>query len=133
MKHLFFTLLLLTTPAAWAEWEETTLTGKENNAHYHDKSSIKGVRGIIRMQTMINYPEEKTLKSGDKFQSMVRIDGYDCKYEKTAQIKVTYFSGPMGTGNTVFAYIVKNSELDWEPFSASSIEETHWKIACGKN
>ena len=133
MKRLLCTLLLMTNSVAWAEWEQTNHTGKESGTCYHDKSSIKGNGDAIRMQTMINYSEEKNLKSGDKFESLIRLDGYDCKYEKTAPIKVTYFSGAMGTGNIVYAYTVKNSDLEWEPFAASSLDEKHWKIACGKN
>ena len=133
MKQLLFTLLLMASSVAWAEWEQTNHTGKESGTYYHDKSSIKGNGDAIRMQTMINYSEEKNLKSGEKFESMVRLDGYDCKYEKTAPMKVTFFSGPMGTGSIVFAYAVKNSDLEWEPFSPSSLDEKHWKIACGKN
>ncbi len=133
MKKPFFILLLLTNSVAWAEWEQTSHTSGENNTHYHDISTIKRTGGITRMQTMINYSVVKNLKSGDKFESLVRLDGYDCKYEKTAPIKVTYFSGSMGTGNVVFTYTVKNSELEWESFSASSLDEKNCKIACGKN
>ncbi len=132
MKRLLFTLLFIAHPLVWAEWEQTNHAGKENSVHYHDKSSIKGTNGMVRMQTLIDYSGEVTLKSGVKFSSMVRIDGYDCKYEKTAPIKVTYYSEAMGTGNIVYASIVKNSDLEWESFSPSSLDEKHWKIACGK-
>jgi len=133
MKRLLFTLLVATCSEAWAEWEQTNHVGKDNSTHFHDKSSIKSVGGITKMQSLMNYADEKTLKSGDKFESVVRQDGYDCKYEKTAVIKVTYFSGTMGAGNIVYSYIVKNSDLEWEPFSPSSLDEKHWKIACGKD
>jgi hypothetical protein len=39
----------------------------------------------------------------------------------------------MNGGSIVFSYIVKNSELEWEPISSSALGEKYWKIACGKN
>ena len=133
MTRLIFLLLLMTGSAARAEWEQTHHVGGETSTHYHDKSTIRGTGGIVRMLTMINYSVEKNLKSGGKYESMKRLDGYDCRSETTAPITVSYFSGSMSSGSLVFTYTVKNSELEWEPIIPSSIGEKHWKIACGKN
>ena len=133
MTRVIFVLLLITGSVARAEWEQTHHIGSEASTHYHDRSTIKGTGGIVRMLTMINYSVEKNLKSGGKYESMKRLDGYDCRSETTAPITVSYFSGSMGSGSLVFTYTVKNSELEWEPIIPSSIGEKHWKIACGKN
>lgn len=133
MTRVIFVLLLITGSVARAEWEQTHHVGGETITHYHDKSTIRGTGGIVRMLTMINYSVEKNLKSGGKYESMKRLDGYDCRSETTAPITVSYFSGSMSSGSLVFTYTVKNSELEWEPIIPSSIGEKHWKIACGKN
>ena len=133
MTRIIFVLLLITGSVARAEWEQTLHIGSEAGTHYHDQSTIKGTGGTVRMLTMINYSVEKNLKSGGKYESMKRLDGYDCRSETTAPITVSYFSGSMGSGSLVFTYTVKNSELEWEPIIPSSIGEKHWKIACGKN
>jgi hypothetical protein len=123
----------MTCSFAQAEWEKTNHVGEQTSAYYHDKSTIKVTGGIIKMLTMIDYSVAKNLKSGAIYQSVNRLDGYDCKYETMAQIKATYFSGSMNGGSIVFSYIVKNSELEWEPISSSALGEKYWKIACGKN
>lgn len=133
MKYLTYLLLLMTCSFARAEWEKTVNVGEQTSTYYHDKSTIKATGGIIKMLTMIDFSEAKNLKSGAIYESVKKLDGYDCKYETMAQISATYFSGPMSNGNIVFAYIVKNSELEWEPISSSPIGEKYWKIACGKN
>lgn len=133
MKQLIFVLLMMTGSVAWAEWEQTYHVADKTSTHYHDKSSIKGVGGIVKMLTMINYSVEKHLKSGAKYESVKRLDGYDCRSETTAPITVSYFSEPMSGGSLIFSYTVKNSELEWEPILTHSLSEKHWKIACGKN
>lgn len=133
MKRLVFALFLMTSTFARAEWEQTNHAGQETSTYYHDKSTIKGTGGIVRMLTMIDHSVPKVLKSGASYESVKRLDGYDCRFEKIAPVTVTYFSGPMNSGNIVFSYTVKNSELEWEPFIPSSLEEKHWKIACGKS
>ena len=133
MKYLTLLLLLMTCSGAWAEWEKTTHVGEQTSTYYHDKSSIKATGGIIKMLSMIDFSVAKNLKSGASYESVKRLDGYDCKYETMAQITATYFSGSMNSGNIVFSYTVKNSELEWEPISSASLGEKYWKIACGKN
>jgi len=133
MKRLIFVLLLMTCSVAWADWEKTNHVSDETSTYYHDKSSIKGTGGIVKMLTMINHSVEKNLKSGGKYESVKRLDGYDCRSETTAPITVSYFSGSMSSGSVVFSYTVKNSELEWEPIIPSSLWEKHWKIACGKS
>jgi hypothetical protein len=123
----------MTCSGAWAEWEKINHVGEQTSTYYHDKSSIKATGGIIKMLSMIDFSEAKNLKSGARYESVKRLDGYDCKYETMAQITATYFSGSMNSGNVVFSYTVKNSELEWEPISSSSLAEKQWKIACGKN
>jgi len=123
----------MTCSGAWADWEKTTHVGEQTGSYYHDMSSIKATGGIVKMLSMIDFSIAKNLKSGASYESVKRLDGYDCKYETMAQISATYFSGPMSNGNIVFAYIVKNSELEWEPISSSPLGEKYWKIACGKN
>ena len=133
MKYLTLLLLTMTCSGAWAEWEQTNHIGQETGSHYHDKSTIKTTGGITKMLTMIDFSEAKNLKSGARYESVKKLDGYDCKYETMAQITATYFSGSMSSSSIVFSYTVKNSELEWEPISSSSLGEKHWKIACGKN
>jgi hypothetical protein len=133
LKYLTFLLLLMNCSGAWADWEKTNHVGEQTSTYYHDKSTINATGGIIKMLTMIDYSVAKNLKSGASYQSVNRLDGYDCKYETMAQIKATYFSGSMNGGSIVFSYIVKNSELEWEPISSSALGEKYWKIACGKN
>jgi hypothetical protein len=133
MRRPIFLLFLMTCSTAWAEWEQTNHAGDETSTFYHDKSTIKGTGSIVKMLTMINYSVEKNLKSGGRYESVKRLDGYDCRSETTAPITVSYFSGSMSSGSIVFSYTVKNSELEWEPIIPSSLGEKHWKIACGKN
>ena len=133
MKYLTFLLLLMNCSGAWAEWEKTNHVGEQTSTYYHDKSSIKTTGGITKMLTMIDFSAAKNLKSGASYESVKKLDGYDCKYETMAQITATYFSGSMNSGSIVFSYTVKNSELEWEPISSSPLGEKHWRIACGKN
>ena len=133
MKYLTFLLLLVNCSGAWAEWEKTNHVGEQTSTYYHDKSSIKTTGGITKMLTMIDFLAAKNLKSGASYESVKKLDGYDCKYETMAQITATYFSGSMNSGSIVFSYTVKNSELEWEPISSSPLGEKHWRIACGKN
>ena len=133
VKRLTFLLLLMTSSVACAEWEQTPHKGEETSTHYHDKSTIKGTSSVVKMTTMIDYSVAKNLKSGNQYASVKRVDGYDCRYGTSAPITVSYFSGSVSTGELVYAYTVKNSDLEWEPVAASALIEKHWKIACGKD
>lgn len=81
----------------------------------------------------INYASFKKLKSRASYESVKRLDGYDCKYESVAQITATYFPGSINSGNIVYSYTVINRYLEREPISSSLQGEKHWKIAYGKN
>ena len=89
MKYLTSLLLLMTCSGAWAEWEKTTHIGEQTSTYYHDKSSIKATGGIIKMLSMIDFSVAKNLKSGASYESVKRLDGYDCKYETMASRLIT--------------------------------------------
>ncbi len=79
----------MTCSFARAEWEKTNHVGEQTSTYYHDKSTIKATGGIIKMLTMIDFWEAKNLKSGAIYESVKKLDGYDCKYETMAQISAT--------------------------------------------
>ena len=129
MRILFFMLMII-CPLSWAEWERTAETGKMD--FYHDKSTIRRNGLIAKMWALIDYQEEQSDSSGNRYKSQKVFRIANCGEEIVAVISFSQFSGSMGNGESNLTAVYKESEWIWVPISPGSIAEKEWKIACNK-
>lgn len=133
MKRLLFVALMMVCSAAWAEWEFIGEAGDGDNKRliYVDKSTIRKKGAISRMWNLEDYYSVQT-QSDDRYMSSKEFLAYNCGEETVAVISVSWHSGAMGGGNTVFSATIQEREWKWEPVAPGTAGEAKWKIACGK-
>lgn len=127
MKRLLLGLMLLMiATAASAEW---TIAGdNENFNQYVDKATIRRDGNFVKMWDLLDYKRVKVIGGKSDLSQRTQKE-YDCKEEKVRILVLTSFSGQMGNGT--INYDDSNTEK-WRPVAPGTVNETLWKIACGK-
>ena len=128
MKKLLLGLMLLATAtAASAEW---TQSGEgESFIHYVDIATIRRNGNLVKMWSLTDYKTVKIVAGQSNF-SYKKQSEWDCKDEKGRKLAHTWFTGQMGSGTV--NYTDSRTE-EWSPIEPESVNETLWKIACGKS
>jgi hypothetical protein len=128
MKRLLMGLMLLVTAtAASAEW--TRVDSNDQLISYVDRATIRRNGNFVKMWNLMDYKTVRTL-AGISYLSSKTQQEYDCKEEKVRILAFTWFAGKMGNGKVV--YWDSDTGGKWSPIEPGSINETLWKIACGK-
>lgn len=113
--------------SAAAEW--VSVTGDNNFTAYFDSATIRKTGNMVKMWVMFDFKKTARDEKNNPYISLVAQMEYNCNEEQTRQLYMTQFSGNMTKGEVV--YSGRGSE-NWEPVSPHSMNETFWKIACGK-
>ena len=130
MKHLlFFTLLVLSSEPAYAEWVKVSDGDEAGKTVYVDPATIRRNSNLIKMWQFHDYKTVQTV-GGVRFLSAKEQWEFDCAEERSRVLALKEFSGNMGSGTMVDT----NSQVGkWIPVMPGSIGHTVWTVACGKD
>jgi hypothetical protein len=121
-------MFIITTKSVLAEWELVSFQGDDRVLV--DKSSIRKNGEMVMMWSMIDYylPQKNNL---DKPHLSTELyDEYDCRNQSVRYISTLKFSKNSGRGENLSSHTDNNKHF--EPINPKSMDETLWKIACGK-
>lgn len=125
------TLLVLSSGPAYAEW---VLVGRDDTTGmtlYIDPDTIRRRADLVEMWALYDY---KTAQSAgrDSYLSKKVQSEYICTEEVRRMLRVTEFSGNMGSGKVVHmkSYLF-STEPRWTPIRPG-VGQTLWKVACNK-
>jgi len=130
MKKLLLTLLLTVVSSnAMAEWVYVTETKKEKEKAdgfiaYADPTSIRKTGNRVKMWSLGDY---KITREEFGVTSSKSQDEYDCKEKKKRVLFISFYSGHMGKGESLF---ILNERGNWKPTLLGSADEAILKFAC---
>lgn len=128
IKLLVALLLALASANVMADWVAVVGDGKLNA--YADVGKVTRQENIARMPVLYN-PGAGQKRSGESsLLSTQVLYEYDCEDRLYRIVEVTVFSDDMGSGSVVDS---SDTVGKWKAMYPSSISETFWKMACGKN
>lgn len=112
-----------------AEW---TKIGESNDkggyTAYADLASIYKAGNKAKMWVFFDYKIEQKVSGVIYLSEKIRRD-YDCEEEHMRTLAYSLFSWNMERGKVVRKY---NQPQKWEVVQPESMDETEWKVACGK-
>ena len=129
MKRLLLVCLMMTCSVSWAKWEISSVV--DDDAYYIDRSTIRRKGDVSRIWILRDIASTQE-DNGDVYKSTKQLKLYNCKEETSVILSLLRTSGPMGSGEVVWSMTKKDNELIWDPIVPASVDETLWKIACGK-
>jgi Surface-adhesin protein E len=127
MRKIILTLVLsVVCGNTMAEW--TDVGGNDYSTVFADPASIRKVDNYEEMFSLYDTDIAETI--GDiSFMSSKSLDEYDCKRKQSRTLAFYWYSGNMGEGKILYG----NTDVGkWSLDLPKSINETLWKIACGK-
>jgi hypothetical protein len=129
VRLIFFTLLILNSSVAYAEWVKVSDSDDAGKTVYVDPTTIRRNSNLVKMWQFFDYKTVQTV-GGVRFLSNKEEWEFDCVEERSRSLGLKEFSGNMGSGTVVFT----NSQVGkWLPVVPGSIGHTVWKIACKKD
>ena len=128
-RLLIFTLLLLSSAPAYAEWVKVGDGDEAGKTVYVDPATIRRNSNLVKMWQLYDYKTVQTV-GGIRFLSAKEQWEFDCAEERSRVLALKEFSGNMGSGTMVDT----NSQVGkWIPVTPGSTGRTVWTVACGKN
>jgi hypothetical protein len=128
-RLLIFTLLLLSSAPAYAEWVKVGDGDEAGKTVYVDPATIRRNSNLVKMWQLYDYKTVQTV-GGIRFLSAKEQWEFDCAEERSRVLALKEFSGNMGSGTMVDT----NSQVgNWIPDTPGSTGRTVWTVACDKN
>ena len=124
---LLFTLLLLSSGPAYAEWMSLGASDSGTTV-YADPATIRREGDLVKMLVLFDFKTKQT-KADVSFLSAKAHMEYDCAEQRFEGLAVTYFSGNMGNGALLDR---SSSKGKWIRVTRDSLDQALWKLACGK-
>jgi len=129
MKRLLLTILLfLSSNPAYADWVAVGGKVEAEMGAYADPATMRREEDLVKMEVLFDFKTIQT-KAGVSYLSAKAQMEYDCAEQRFRGHAVMYFSGNMGSGNVLDRNSGKGK---WLPVSPGSLDQTLWKVACGK-
>lgn len=129
MKRLLLTILLfLSSNPAYADWVAVGGKVEAGMGAYADPVTMRREGDLVKMEVLFDFNTRQT-KAGVSYSSANAQMEYDCAEQRFRGLAVMYFSGNMGSGNVLDRSSGKGK---WLPVSPGSLDQTLWKVACGK-
>ena len=122
----FFTLLVLNSAPAYAEWVEVGIT--DEATVYADPDTLRRKGDLVKMWYLHDFKTTQTVLKKSYLSSRSQ-DEYDCTGDRHRALASTSFSGNMGSGKVRSSYSIKGK---WEPVPPGTITQALWKVACDK-
>jgi hypothetical protein len=123
---LFFTLLVLSSTPAYAEWVEVGIT--DEATVYADPDTLRRKGDLVKMWYLHDFKTTQTVLKKSYLSSRSQ-DEYDCTGDRHRALASTSFSGNMGSGKVRSSYSIKGK---WEPVPPGTITQTLRTVACDK-
>jgi hypothetical protein len=83
---------------------------------YVDPDTIRRKGDLVKMWSLLDFKTIQTVASDSFWSSKTQME-FDCAEERMRQLAYTWFSGNMGSGNTVHS---SANELKWESVTPDS-------------
>lgn len=117
----------LTTPTVWREIG--SVLGPEGFVAYVDPVNLPTEHIIVVTLTHVrNYRTPHVdPTTGQAIRSMTMQAEYDCHLEQERMLNMTWYSGPMGTGEVLRD---KAGDAHWHRFDPGSVSALVWQVAC---
>ena len=129
IRLLHFTLLVLSSAPAYAEWVKVNDGDEAGKTVYVDPATIRRNSNLIKMWQFYDYKTVQTV-GGVRFLSAKEQWEFDCAGERSRVLALKEFSENMGSGTVVYT----NSQVGkWIPVMPDSIGYTVWTVACRKD
>ena len=126
-KRLFLiTLLVLSSAPAYAEWVEIDST--DTYTIYADSDSIYRNGDLVQVWDLYDYKIARSVKDEKTFSLLNQVE-YDCAEKRNRSLAFTFFSGPMRTGEALYA---DSHAGEWGPVPLGSIGQAIHQFACAK-
>ena len=131
MRLVLILLGMLLAQPVWAEWlrlgETSSDTGREKAfAYYFDPATVRKTPNGRRAWAMWSYVQIQDGSFG-KYQTSKILYEFDCADERSRILQLTFTSGPMGTGESVFS---EAEPGHWLIPTPRSINEGALKAVC---
>ncbi len=122
-------MLAVVSSSAIAEWVEIGETDEKTaeayaTTFYADPDTIRKIGNRVKMWSLGDY---KITREEFGVTSSKSQDEYDCKEKKKRVLFISFYSGHMGKGESLF---ILNERGDWKPTSPGSADEAISKFAC---
>ena len=126
MRISILMLLSILSGNALAEW--VGVGGNDYSTIFADPATIRKVGGYEEMMSLYDTDIAEVVGK-ISFKSSKSLDEYDCNKKQSRTLAFYWYSGNMGEGKILYSNADAN---DWNPEAPKSINETLWKIACGR-
>jgi len=124
---LFLAVLCATAQAEWAEIQKFD----DGMRVFVDKATAQRSGDTAQMLHLVRWGEPQQEEGIYPYRSTIVRTSYDCVGKHEKYLGSTSYAEPMGNGPKVSAD--DNEAEIWYSISDGSMEETLWKIACGRN
>ena len=126
-RLLLITLLMLSGGPAFADWMSLGESDSGTTV-YADPTTMRREGDLVKMEVLFDFKTVRT-KEGVTYLSAKAHMEYDCVVQRYEGLAVMYFSGNMGNGNLLDRSSGKGK---WLRISPGSLDQSLWKLACGK-
>ena len=129
MKKILVLLLLIVSTSVFAEWTEVGGNNAAGQTSYIDLGTIKRKGHKVKVWSLNDYKTVQESEGSRYLSSMSRYE-YDCEEETIRLLDFLWYSGNMKQGEIVVSS--SNIKMEARSVTPGSIDETFFKIACGK-
>jgi hypothetical protein len=126
-KLLLITLLVLSSGPACAEWMSFGASDSGTTV-YADPTTKSRDGDLVKMWVLFDFKTAQT-KGDVSYLSAKAHMKYDCARQRFEGLTVMYVSGNMGSGTILDRSSGKGT---WLRISPGSLDQSLWKLACGK-
>ena len=127
MRFVVMMALAVASGVAVADWTKVATTESETDI-YVDHASISKSGNLAKMWILEDRKVADTF-SGKTFLSAKLQYEYDCKDNQRRVLQSSLYSGQKAGGSTVQT---GTKPGPWLPITQGRVNETMWKIACGR-
>jgi hypothetical protein len=124
---LLVILLFLSSGLAYGGWMSLGESDSGTTV-YADLTTMRREGDRVKMEVLFDFKTVRT-KEGVSYSSAKAHMDYDCAKPRYEGLAVLYYSGNMGNGNVLDRSSGKGK---WLRISPGSLDESLWKLACGK-
>ena len=130
MKKILILLLLMVSTSVFAEWTPVDGSKDGDMTVYIDFGTIKRKGNKVKIWILFDFKTVQKGAGGERYLSAISRNEYDCEEETVTLLDLHGYSGNIKTGDNVFS--ITNIKEEAESIIPQSIEESLFKIACGK-
>lgn len=124
---LLIILFLLNNGPAYGGWMSFG-ESESGTTVYADPTTIVREGDLVKMWVLFDFKTART-KEGVSYSSAKAHMEYDCAGQRYEGLTVMYYSGNMGNGNVLDR---SSGKGNWLRISSGSLDQSLWKLACGK-